>query len=82
MEGVPRDEQKARADIAQVIYVQREAHKKMVVGKGGAMIKRIGSSARRELEAMLGKKVHLSLFVKVKADWKDDKETYRLLGLT
>jgi GTP-binding protein Era len=67
--------------ISQVIYVQREAHKKMVIGDKGAMIKRIGSSARRELENMLEKKVHLELFVKVKSGWKDDKETYRLLGL-
>lgn len=67
--------------ISQVIYVQREAHKKMVIGEGGAMIKRIGSSARRELEKMLEKKVHLSLFVKVKQGWKEDKETFRLLGL-
>ena len=67
--------------IKQIIYVQREAHKKMVIGVGGAMIKRIGSSARRELEKMLEKKVHLALFVKVKSGWKDDRETFRLLGL-
>jgi len=67
--------------ISQIIYIQREAHKKMVIGEGGAMIKRIGSSARKELEKMLDKKVHLQLFVKVRAGWKDDGETYRLLGL-
>jgi len=67
--------------ISQIIYIQREAHKKMVIGVGGAMIKRIGSSARRELEKMLEKKVHLELFVKVKSGWKEDRETYRLLGL-
>jgi GTP-binding protein Era len=75
------DENDGRVNISQVIYVQREAHKKMVIGDKGAMIKRIGSSARRELEKMLEKKVHLSLFVKVSAGWKDDKATYRLLGL-
>ena len=52
-----------------------------MIGEKGAMVKRIGMSARRELEKMLEKKVHLELFVKVKAGWKDDKETYRLLGL-
>lgn len=67
--------------ISQVIYVQREAHKKMVIGEKGAMIKRIGTSSRRELEKMLEKKVHLALFVKVKDNWKEDRETYRLLGL-
>lgn len=75
------DESDKRVIISQIIYVQRDAHKKMVIGEKGAMIKRIGSSARRELEKMLEKSVHLSLFVKVKAGWKDDKETYRLLGL-
>lgn len=75
------DEGTGRIVISQVIYVQRDAHKKMVIGEKGAMIKRIGSSARRELEKMLEKKVHLELFVKVSAGWKDDKSTYRLLGL-
>ncbi len=76
------DEGEGRVVISQIVYVQREAHKKMVIGEKGAMMKRIGSSARRELEKMLEKKVHLSLFVKVKSGWKDDKETYRLLGLS
>ncbi|MDX2074453.1 MAG: GTPase Era [Alphaproteobacteria bacterium] len=75
------DESEGMARISQVVYVQREAHKKMVIGEKGAMIKRIGSSSRRELEKMLGKKVHLELFVKVRAGWKDDRETYRLLNL-
>lgn len=75
------EETPSMVTISQIIYIQREAHKKMVIGEKGAMIKRIGSSARRELEKMLEKKVHLALFVKVKAGWKDDKETYRLLGL-
>lgn len=75
------EEKEGSVVISQIIYVQREAHKKMVIGEGGAMIKRIGSSARRELEKMLEKKVHLSLFVKVKQGWKEDKETFRLLGL-
>ncbi len=75
------EEHDTRVVISQVIYVQRDAHKKMVIGDKGAMAKRIGSSARRELEKMLEKKVHLSLFVKVSAGWKDDSGTYRLLGL-
>lgn len=75
------DESPGRIVISQIIYVQRDAHKKMVIGEKGAMIKRIGSSARRELEKMLETKVHLELFVKVSANWKDDKATYRLLGL-
>ncbi len=59
--------------ISQVIYVQRETHKKMVIGEKGAMIKRIGSSSRRELEKLLEKNIHLSLFVKLRKNWKNEK---------
>ncbi len=67
--------------ISQVIYVQRESQKMIVIGTGGAMLKRIGTSSRRELEAMLEKKVHLSLFVKIRENWKEDQAIYRMLGL-
>lgn len=62
------DEDSKIARIRQVIYVQREGQKKIIIGKGGAMLKRIGTSARKELEPMLEKKVHLELFVKVQED--------------
>lgn len=52
--------------ISQLIYVQREGQKKIVIGKAGATLKRIGTTARKELEGLLEKKVHLELFVKVK----------------
>lgn len=67
--------------ISQVVMVQREGQKKIVIGDKGSMIKSIGISARKELERMTEKKIHLELFVKVKPDWKDDSESYRLLGL-
>lgn len=67
--------------VAQVITVQREGQKKIVLGDKGAMIKAIGMASRKDLEYQLEKKVHLSLFVKVRAGWKDDSENYRLLGL-
>jgi GTP-binding protein Era len=67
--------------LSQVIYIQRETQKKIIVGEKGSMIKRVGISARRELEAMTGKKIHLALYVKVKSDWKENRESYRLLGL-
>jgi GTP-binding protein Era len=56
--------------ISQCILVQKENQKMIVIGKGGAMLKQIGASARRDLEKMLEKKVHLSLFVKVEEDWQ------------
>ncbi len=67
--------------ISQIIYVQRESQKKIVIGDKGIMIKHIGINSRRELERMTEKKIHLELFVKVKANWKEDSESYRLLGL-
>ena len=67
--------------IAQVVIVRRAGQKAIVLGKGGRQIKAIGSDARRELEKILERRVHLSLFVKVRADWLDDPERYREMGL-
>jgi len=67
--------------ISQVIYIQREAHKKIVIGKGGQTIKAISTAARTELSEMFGRPVHLFLFVKVRENWIDDPERYREMGL-
>lgn len=67
--------------VSQVITVQREGQKKIVIGEKAAMIKSIGIASRKELEKIVGKRVHLELFVKVRAGWKDDIESFRLLGL-
>lgn len=67
--------------ITQVIYVQRDSQKPIVLGQGGRRIKSIREAAQRELEAMLGRRVHLFLHVKVKEDWPEDRERYRDLGL-
>jgi GTP-binding protein Era len=69
------------AKIRQVIYVQRESQKAIVLGRGGARIKAIGAAARADLEALLERRVHLFLFVKVREDWLDDPERYQALGL-
>ena len=69
------------ATIRQVIYVERDGHKGIVLGKGGAQIKRIGAASRRELEDLLGRRIHLFLFVKVRGKWQDDPERYRDWGL-
>ncbi len=60
--------------IMQQIIVERESHKKIILGKNGNLMKAIGISARKELENMLGCKVHLFLFVKVIPNWKQKKE--------
>ncbi|HYG99273.1 MAG TPA: GTPase Era [Terriglobales bacterium] len=60
--------------IAAVIYVERDGQKAIVIGKGGQMLKKIGSAARVQIERMLGTKVFLELFVKVHANWRESRE--------
>ena len=67
--------------INQVIYVERDSQKGIVLGKGGSRIKSIGATARAELEDILEQKVHVMLFVKVREKWSDDPERYRDWGL-
>src|SRR5580704_11312280 len=67
--------------INQVIYVQREGQKAIALGKGGQTIKIIGELARKELEEIFGRRVHLFLFVKVREDWAENREHYREIGL-
>jgi GTPase len=67
--------------IDQTIYVQREGQKAIVLGRGGQQIKAVGEAARKELEGMLGQRIHLFLFVKVRRKWLEDPERYQELGL-
>ncbi|TDQ28205.1 GTP-binding protein Era [Phyllobacterium brassicacearum] len=67
--------------IAQVIYVERDSQKKIVLGHKGEAIKSIGQAARKELMEILEQKVHLFLFVKVRDNWGNDPERYREMGL-
>ena len=76
-----RDQKDGSVRIDQVIYVQRDSQKAIVLGKKGARIKSIGSESRVELEDILDTRVHLFLFVKVREKWGDDPERYRDWGL-
>lgn len=67
--------------IDQTIFIAREAHKKIILGKGGEMIKKIGQMARGDLEEILETRVHLKLFVKVRENWLDEDEHYNIWGL-
>ena len=58
-------------DIDATIVCERESHKGIIIGKQGAMLKKIGSNARYEIEHMLEQKVNLKLWVKVRRDWRD-----------
>jgi len=75
-------EQKKAVRIEQTIYVERDSQKAIVLGEGGRMIRQLSMEARQELAQILEKPVHLFLFVKVRANWGDDPERYRELGLT
>jgi GTPase len=66
--------------IAATIVVERDSHKAMVIGDGGEKLKRIGTEARQELEQLLGAKVFLQTFVKVRTGWADDEARVRSYG--
>jgi GTP-binding protein Era len=63
------------------IIVERQGHKKILVGKGGSMLKKIGSEARAEIEALLGRQVYLGLFVKVVPNWTENPNNVRELAM-
>jgi GTPase len=68
------------AYIAATLFVERDSHKGIVIGKGGEMLKRIGSTARKEIEAMSDRKVFLELRVKVNKNWRTNTDALRMLG--
>ena len=74
-----REDGSVRAEMT--IYVERDSQKIIVLGRGGTMIKRIGQSARKEIEELLEERVHLFLFVKVRENWIDDPARYSDWGL-
>ena len=75
------EQKDASIRIEQVIYVERDSQKAIVLGKRGARIKELGSASRKDLEYMFETRVHLFLFVKVRDKWSDDPERYRPWGL-
>jgi GTP-binding protein Era len=62
------------------VYVERDSQKGIVIGRGGSRLREVGIAARREIEAMLGQRVHLDLRVKVAKDWQRDPRQLRKLG--
>ena len=69
-----------RYEIGAVIYVMRDSQKGILIGKGGAAMKRLGTQARLEMEDFFQKKVFLSLFVKVDPDWRESRRELRRFG--
>ena len=74
----------SRADLTSIeasIFVERESQKGIVIGKAGDLLKHVGSEAREEIERLLGRRVFLSLRVKVRPNWRDDERVLREIGL-
>jgi GTP-binding protein Era len=67
--------------IEQTVYVERESQRAIALGKGGGRIKALGAAARKELESIFERRVHLFLFVKVREKWGEDPERFRYWGL-
>ena len=67
--------------IDQVIYVERDSQKAIVLGKGGQTVKILGQQAREDMEKYFERRVHLFIFVKVRENWAEDPERLRMMGL-
>lgn len=78
IEGIKR--QGKLYHVQAVIVCERDSHKGIIIGKGGAMLKKIGTNARYELEQLLKRKINLELWVKVKKDWRDNEKLVRGFG--
>ncbi|MBP3349137.1 MAG: GTPase Era [Bacteroidaceae bacterium] len=69
-----------RIEISAVIYVERDSQKGIIIGKGGSALKRVGSMARKDIEAFFDKQVYLQLYVKVEKDWRNRENKLRSFG--
>lgn len=80
IEGMEFDAEGEIWRIHAAIYCERESHKPIVIGKKGAMLKALGSAARKQMEWMLASRVHLQLWVKVREDWRNSPSVLKTLG--
>jgi GTP-binding protein Era len=67
--------------ISQIVTVETNSQKGIILGKQGAQVKKIGQASREELEEIMGRKVHLKLFVRVQPGWQEKTESYRIMGM-
>lgn len=74
-------QERGATEIHCVIYVERDSQKPIIIGRGGQMLKAIGTRARRDIEKLLGRHVRLTLFVRVQGDWRNDPRTLDELGI-
>lgn len=80
IESMKERPNKNMMDVEATIYVERETHKGIVIGKNGSMLKKIGSEARKEIENLLDTRVHLKLWVKVEKNWRDLDNKVKYFG--
>ena len=80
IDKISEREDKPLIDIEATIYCERDTHKGIIIGRGGSMLKKIGSDARFDLQMLFGKKIFLRLFVKVKKSWRDNQRDLKDLG--
>ena len=80
VDEIKEDAEKNLMRIRATIYVERESQKGIVIGRGGRMLKEVGTSARRQMERLLGTRVHLDLWVKVKKDWRNKPGALKEFG--
>lgn len=74
------EEKNDSIQIMAVVYVERDSQKGIIIGKGGKMIKRIGTEARKDIETFFAKRVYLEMFVKVEKDWRNRENKLRSFG--
>ena len=82
IESMKERKNKDLTDISATIYVERAAHKKIVIGENGKMIKKIGIDSRKEIENLIDSKVNLKLWVKVNQKWRDEEKGLNKFGYT
>ena len=80
IQGIKEREDKDIIDVFANIYCEKESHKGIVIGKRGAKLKEIGQNARMDIEALLGSKVNLQLWVKVEKNWRERESKVRYFG--
>ena len=74
-------EEEGLVRIHAVVFVERDSQKGILIGKGGSMLKTVGTEARKQIEEFLASKVFLGLFVKVRAGWRENEQILREMGL-
>ncbi len=79
-EVTPREDRDDLIDVHAILYVERDSQKGIVIGRGGARLKEVGTAARRQIERLLGTKVYLNLRVKVAKNWQQDPKQLGRLG--